>query len=259
MRKKFQNVIKLYTEPSFLICVIVLAVSAAGMSFAVKKFGIYLTKEPLPLIKKLDSLDESGLGSYTVIEKRQIDNKEVIKSLGTEDYIEWILEDTDADQYSPVRNCHLFITYYDRPDKVPHVPEECYTGGGYQIESSENVTLKLTSDPDAVASAIDAKYLVFSNSGGQDIGGGEKMPIFYFFRVNDIYSRDRDQARAALYRNLFMKHSYFSKVEWKFFIKRYNVNFYPDKDQAIQAGSKLLSRILPILEGEHWPSLSSED
>jgi len=257
MKNKFQNVIKAYTEPSFLICVIVLAVSAGGMSFAIKKFGIYLTKEPLPLKRKLDRLDENGLGSYRIINKRQIDNKEVIKSLGTEDYIEWILEDTDADEHSPVRNCHLFITYYDRPDKVPHVPEECYTGSGYHLESSENVTLKLNSGPNAGVRDIYVKYLIFSNSGGQDIGGSDKLPIFYFFRVNDIYSRDRDQARAALYRNLFSKHSYFSKVEWKFFNKKYN--FYPDKDQAIQAGSKLLSQILPILEDKHWPKLQRDD
>jgi hypothetical protein len=125
-----KNDMRVYLQPAFLICVAILAIAGSGMSIAVKSFGVYLRKEPLPLRKSLDLLDEKALAFYKVISKDKIVYEEVVKGLGTEHYIQWVLEDTNAGTNSRTRYCSLFITYYGLPDVVVHVPEECYMGSG---------------------------------------------------------------------------------------------------------------------------------
>ena len=140
---------KFYTQPAFLICVTVLAVSGSGMSIAIKNLGVHLQKQSLPLKKPLELLDEKDLISYKVLAKTKIENKNVVKTLGTEEYIQWVLEDTSVPDDSPVRRCGLFITYYDLPDKVPHVPEECYAGGGHQRLATDAMMCLITNRTDA--------------------------------------------------------------------------------------------------------------
>ncbi|MCJ7729860.1 MAG: hypothetical protein MUO27_08310 [Sedimentisphaerales bacterium] len=112
-----------YLQPAFLICAGVLTITASAMSVTVKLAGIYLKKELLPLKKPLTQMDSSNLAPYKVVEKGDIKNPDVLETLGTEDYIQWNLEDTSAPADSAARFCMLFITYYALPDKVPHVPE----------------------------------------------------------------------------------------------------------------------------------------
>lgn len=245
--------IKHYMQPAFLICAAILAIAGGGMSVAIKSFGIYLKKDPWPLKKPLDLLDEKGLASYKVISKEKIDSQDVVESLGTKDYIQWILEDLDAPANSAVHYCSLFITYYELPDKVPHVPEECYMGSGFQRLASDSVTLA------AGKQEIPARYLVFTGTGSDYWQKSTKFPIFYLFRVNNSYVNSREDVRLVLNENIRGKHSYFSKVEWKFFNAGFSVagrreNVYPAKEEAIAASQKLLGVILPILEKEHWPN-----
>ncbi len=246
---------RVYLQPAFLICAAVLAVAAGGMSIAVKGFGIYLKKEPLPLKKSLELLDEKQLAPYQVIEKRKIQNEEIVRELGAEDYIQWIFEDPNVAVDSPVRKCLLFVTYYGLADKVPHVPEECYTGGGYQRLSTDSVTFVKGSGVRGQGSdsqnpeKIRAKYLVFGNAKSNFLQSSVEFPVLYLFRVNGEYAGSRDEARIALNKNLFRKSSYFCKIELVF-----NQAFVaPDKELAVAAGQKFLSVVLPILEREHWP------
>ena len=109
---------RVYLQPAFLTCVGVLALAGGGMSLKTHGFGL-LKKSPLPLKKSLELLGENGLGPYRVVDKSRIANSEVVKELGTEDYIQWVIEDTDAPVDSPVRRLLLFVTYYALPDRVP--------------------------------------------------------------------------------------------------------------------------------------------
>jgi hypothetical protein len=240
--------IRAYLQPAFLICVVVLAVAGAGMSVTMKKLGVVFSKEPLPLKKSLECLDERDLTPYKVISKEKIENPDILKKLGTEDYIQWILEDTGQAADSPVRELLLFITYYGLPDRVPHVPEECWTGGGYQKLGSEAVTLNINNGKGFDAK-VPAKYLVFAPKKTSLWQGGERIPNLYFFKVNGQYAGSREEARLALNKNLFGKNSYFCKVELVF--NRSSVA--PSKEQAVTACEKLLVVILPILERQHWP------
>jgi hypothetical protein len=239
--------IRVYLQPAFLICAAVLATAGAGMSIAIKTFGMYLKKEPLPLRKSLDLLDEKQLGSYKVLSKDKIENHDVLKELGTEDYIQWILEDTEIASESPVRKFMLFVTYYELPDRVPHVPEECWTGAGYTRLATEGVTFRI-SNPD-LPSEIRGKYLVFGGTKTDFLQGIAKFPILYLFKVNGEYAGSRDAARIVLNKNLFGKYSYFSKIELVF-----NQSLSaPSKQEATEASEKVLGVILPILEKDHWP------
>ena len=58
-----------YLQPAFLICTAVLALAGVGMSVATQRLGLYLKKEPLPLKKPLDALDEGKLAPYKVVAK----------------------------------------------------------------------------------------------------------------------------------------------------------------------------------------------
>jgi len=239
-------------QPAFLICAVLLATAGIGMPIMTKSLGIKLKKEPLPLKKTLDLLDEKDLAPYDVVSKEEIKNEEVVKSLGTEDYIQWILEDSSAPADSAVRKCSLFITYYVLPDRVPQVPEECYMGSGYQRLASDSVTFKINKA--GVEKKIPGRYLIFAGTNSNHWQSSAKFPILYLFNVNEKYANSREDARIALNKNIFGKYSYFSKVEWKFFNTRFGRTVYPSKKDAIKASEKLLSVILPILEREHWPA-----
>jgi len=243
-----KDYIRVYLQPAFLICVLVLAVAGTGMSVTMKKLGIVFKKEPLPLKKSLESLDEKGLTPYKVVLKQKIQEPDTLRALGTDDYIQWILEDTEQAYNSPVKECLLFVTYYPLPDRVPHVPEECWTGGGYQKLGSEAVTFKIDNGKGFDAN-VPAKYLVFipRETGLWQVG--ERIPNLYFFKVNGQYAGSREEARIALNKNLFGKNSYFSKVELVF----NRSSIAPSKEQAVAASEKLLAVILPILERDHWP------
>ena len=243
-----KNDIRVYLQPAFLICVLVLAAAGAGMSVTMKKLGIVFRKEPLPLKKSLEYLDEKDLTPYKVVSKEKIRNADTLKALGTEDYIQWILQDTEQAANSPAKEFLLFITYYKLPDRVPHVPEECWTGGGYQKLGSEAVTLDINNG-EGFDTNVPAKYLVFAPKKTGLWQSSERIPNLYFFKVNGRYAGGREEARIVLNKNLFGKSSYFCKVELVF----NRSSFAPSKEQAVIAGEKLLAVILPILEQQHWP------
>jgi len=247
-----QNNMKTYFQPAYLICVIILVVSAASMTIVIKALGVHLQHEPLALIKSLDLLDANGLGAYKVVKKDKIENQDVLETLGTEQYIEWTLEDTEEPVDSPVRNCSLFITYYPLADKVPHVPEECYTGSGYQRQTSSSETITINKDDEE--NTIKVRYLEFGLKGENLLAKSMRFSVMYIIRVNDTYADNRNEARSVLAANLFSKHSYFSKVEWKFF----GNGKYPSRKEALKSSEKLLTILLTILEKEHWPELEKE-
>ncbi len=234
-----------YFQPAFLICVILLAITALSMSKFSRKY------EPLPLKKSLSDLNVSQLRPYKVVSKAEIENQEILETLGTEDYIQWTLEDTSVSAESSARFCMLFITYYSLPDIVPHRPEECYIGGGLQGIKFENVVLKVKDLN--IEKEIKTRYLVFADTKSDSLLGGGPFPVLYTFNANGKYG-DRDDTRNTLNKNLFGKFSYFSKVEWKFYNNTNGRLLYPNKQEVITASEKLLAIILPALEKDHWPS-----
>jgi len=238
-----------YLQPAFLICTAVLALAAVGMSLLTQRLGLYLKKEPLPLKKPLDALAEAKLAPYQVTARLPIKNPDIRTALGTEDYIQWLLEDPREPALSPVRKLILFITYYRQPDRVPHVPEECYTGGGYQRLATNAVAFRI--GPTEHPREIPGRYLLFDKT-AQDISlAVPQFPVLYLFRVNGEYAGSRDEARLALNKNMFSKWSYFCKIELVF----NQAVTAPAREAAGAASERLLAVLLPLLEQEHWPDL----
>jgi len=232
---------------SLVGCAVILALCGVGLSGTVESLGLVLNKDPLPLQRPLDQMDESGLAPFRVVARPRIEDPDVLRRLGTTDYIQWVLEDAESGMAGPVRSVLVFVTYYGLPDRVPHVPEECYLGGGYQRLTTDQVSLSLDGpgDPETLA----ARYLVFGPTGAGHTIGVSDVPVLYLFRVNGRYAADRDEVRAVLNRNLFGRHSYFSKVELAF---TGDVGT-PSKADVLREGQRLLARLLPILERDHWP------
>jgi hypothetical protein len=248
MNESLRDKIKIYFQPAFLICAVVLAAAGAGMSTTIASLGVYLKKEPIQLRKSLDLLDEEGLSHYAITpqNKLKITNPDILKALGTQDYIHWIIEDNDAPVNSAVRRFSLFITYYPTPDKVPHVPEECYAGSGFQQISSTSVALHIANDAER---KISVQYLVFGDSNSEQWLSMGDFPVLYFFRVNGEYASGREDVRRAFLKNLYRKSSYFSKIELAF----NQTAPAPNKDETIKAAQSLMNVILPLLEQKYWP------
>ncbi|MDO8302067.1 MAG: hypothetical protein Q7T18_02390 [Sedimentisphaerales bacterium] len=248
-----KNILKHYTQPAFLICVAILLVAAGGMSATVSYLGLQFIKKPLPLKKTFDKINEVAMSPWKVVEKSKIKNKDILESLGTDDYIQWIFEDTTAEPSSPVRYCSLFITYYTgNPDQVPHVPEECYLGGG-KILTELPKELNFSVPINGKSQKVSARWLSIGNKSGDVLQGDSTFGVLYFFKVNGVYAGNRDATRRVMQTNFFSKYSYFSKVEWFFFNRSGTGSSYPTKEQAAVASQKFLVILVPILENDHWP------
>ena len=253
-----------YLKASFLVCVALLLAAATTKTVVIQKLGVFLTKEPVPLQHSLEDLNEAALTPYVVKDKATIQNRDVLESLGTDEYIQWILEDTEAEPASPTRYCSLFITYYTgNPDMVPHVPDECYVGGGNSRISADLVGLiiQVPKKGDEVSievpitrtEKIPFQYVVFGNIGQSTIQSEVRFSVQYLFHANGKYCGSRTETRKTLGQNFFSKYSYFAKVEWKFYGADSFGMVYPDKEQTLAASEKLLTALLPELEKNHWP------
>ena len=246
-----KSVMKHYLETPFILCVLVFVCALAVMPKLIDRLGVFFIKQALPLQKSLDQLNPDSLGPYKVVHKQKIENHAIEEALGTKDYIQWQLADTSQPLSSPVRYCSLFITYYTgNPDQVPHVPEECYTGGGSQRLGTEDIQIKLNGQD----VKIPVRCLTFGTEKGSVWSDNKTFNVIYFFKVNGKYAGNRESCRSILQANLFSKYSYFSKVEWKFYGRSpLGGEIFPKSKEAKQATEKLLSVLVPELEKNHWP------
>ncbi len=226
----------------FVACVIMLALMTAG--FYAVTWKMRLRKLPVPLRAPLAKLDKSALfPPYRFKEAFDI-NPEVLDTLGTDQYIQWILYDESVDEANPVRRVSLFITYYTgQPDPVPHIPEACYLGAGYLVRKSEDWTVSLPE----LKLEIPARLLELEKRGRL---GSEQPIVAYLFGVNGQFASDRNAVRAII-GNPFEPYSYFSKVEVRF--DSPTTGATPNREQARAAADRLFKKLVPVLVNNHWP------
>jgi len=246
--------LKPYLQPAFLVCALLLLTGATTKELVVRFLGVQLTKIEIPLKLSFNDMDEKSVLPYIVRNKLRIDNPDILETLGTEDYLQWILEDPDADPDSPTRFCSLFVTYYTgNPDMVPHVPDECYVGGGNTRQEAAVDTATLWRNDGQTAQKIDYQNVLFGSTGDTLLTADVKFYVAYLFSVNGQYSESRTKTRTILGQNFFSKYSYFSKVEWQFYGVDAFGRIYPNRQQVVRASDKLLGVVLPALEQGHWP------
>ncbi|MHC4386636.1 MAG: hypothetical protein ACYSUG_06560 [Planctomycetota bacterium] len=246
-----QSVIKSYFKPAFIICVFVLLSAAVAKEAVIRILDVKTVKVEIKPQHPFDEMDATVLAPFELKNKSRISNRDVLESLGTEEYMQWILEDTEAESDSPTRYCSLFITYYTgNPDMVPHVPDECYVGGGNRRASGETVSIDVSRAEGE--QELDFQYIVFKSIDTQ-LMKEKTFSVQYFFHANGKYCSSRTDTRLLLGSNWFSKYSYFCKVEWKFYGADSFGMIYPDKEKSLRASRKLMEVLLPELEANHWP------
>jgi hypothetical protein len=223
---------------------VLLGVCAGGLEVAAEKMKWHFRKEAVPLRKSLDDLDAAKLAPYKLLRADKIQNKEVEAELGTKDYIQWYLEDPTVNEKDPGRFLLLFITYYTgEPDKVPHVPEVCYQGGGSLVEKREDTEISIPGKA-GQSERIPIRVLEMDMPGTWN---AENRTVIYFFGVNGDYLNDRNQVRRRL-NNLRDRYAYFSKVEVSF------INSRPgDTEKLVGDMERFCQKLMPVLREEHWP------
>jgi len=236
---------RLLRQPAFVICMLALGISAAGLGVTAEKLKWHFRKLPIPLKASFDRMDPSKLGPYRLVQSIKV-SEEIEEELGTEDYIEWVLEDTSVDPKDPFRQIMLFVTYYtgEVDAMVLHTPDVCHIGGGGHLEYQENTVIEV---PEAGAenNRLPVRMLEFST---QKQFERNHYTVLYFFSVNGTYCNTRNETR-RLQNDLQNRYTYFSKVELT-----YPGGASADRNRYLEASEKLLRRVLPVLYREHWPA-----
>jgi len=225
----------------FVVAIIILGTAAVLAGPVGSWLRFRLDKAPLPLRRPLAAMNVDAIRPYKILERHTLEPN-VVDALGTSQYIHWTLEDTSVPRSSPLRRATLFITYYTGGrDLVPHVPDECMLGAGYQpAQAHENEDLTLPALQRTLPS-LPVRVCTFVRTA---IHNHAKLTVVYTFAVNGTFAATRNGVRllTADPRN---KHAYFSKVELSF----------PGatREQSVHGARKLLETVLPVLLRDHYP------
>ncbi len=136
-----------FVNAGAVVGLVVLLVSAVGLGTAIDFFDLYLQKLPIeaPGGLKFHTLPREVAGWKQLGEDRVM-SKEGADELGTDNYISRTYTKTDAKEGEPVGYIDLHCAYYTGMiDTVPHVPERCMVGGGWEISGgSRQAAVPLT-------------------------------------------------------------------------------------------------------------------
>ena len=235
---------------AFVISALALGISAVSLQAAARWAQLRFRKEPAPILKPLKYLDREALAPYQFLRTVHLSSEEE-ESLGTHEYVNWIMEDTSVPEDDRARLVHLFITYYTGSlDQVPHVPDLCYLGAGYTPAGAGTHSFLIPELAEyGYGTRVPFRALTFVKPG--DIEDSRPV-VVYTFGVNSIIEAERNRVRKAM-ASIRQRYAYFSKVEVSYgFGQR-----YPKRDRAVEEAKKLLAKVLPLLVREHWPDLSS--
>jgi hypothetical protein len=227
----------------FIIVSIILLISAFGVQYTARSMKLHFRKERVDLRKKLQEFDTGKMWPYKLVRKEKIAS-EVEEALGTKDYLQLGFEDTRIRSENDFgRYVNFFVTYYTGdPDQVPHVPDVCYLGGGWDPGGEYNTVIKLAG-LGLPEDSLPIRVLFFKNSRGVT---PVVQTVVYFFSVNGAFVEERMGVRLHL-ADIRLKYAYFSKVEMSTVTQE-----IPSKEKVTELAEKFLARALPILMQEHW-------
>lgn len=211
----------------FIAAAVILAAATASLQGVIGFFKIVLDKEPAPLRRQLD-LMPGRFGPYVVIEKQDRLPKEVEETLGTNQYVSWVLKDTRKQPGEPGSAIRMHVPFYTGMiDTVPHVPDRCFVGGsGAQVMSKDLIGIQLR-DPQHIhhvrnrvtgvtmtgkAVKLPGDELKISVIQFNRPGANNAYCVAYFFIANDRYVATPEGVRAQAF-NAFDRYAYYAKVE----------------------------------------------
>lgn len=229
----------------FGLAVLVLGLAAILTGPVATRMKLKLSKEALPLRLPLTMLDEYSLGSYRLLQRNTLDSV-VVEALGTDQYMNWSLEDTDLSPHDPLRHVILFVTYYTGGSNlVPHTPDVCYLGAGYNPgQPHENKLMDIRSLQSGV-SPIPIRICTFVKTA---IFDNKPITVIYTFMCNGKFVNTRTRVR-LLINDLSDTYAYFCKVEVSF----PNAN----REQSIEGAKKIFELVLPVFIEHHWPDFEA--
>jgi hypothetical protein len=209
---------------------------------------VALRKAAVPLRKPLAEFDKTALAGYEFQAAPSMDPA-IANGLGATDYANLQFIDTSVSgPRDPARLVHCFISYSTgRPNLVPHIPDNCYLGAGYEIVGTANLSMEITG-PAAEPQEVPVRAISFVKS---DVFQRATPTVVYTFHCNGTFLNRRTQVRAQL-GNPFDKGAYFCKIEVSFG----GPNSAPrhcTRDRTIEAAEKFLSQMLPVLLRDHLP------
>lgn len=237
----------------FYTCVGLLLVAAGGLAVFERMYDLSFVKEPVELVRPLTAFDKSKLAPDYELHWQPPPtlSPEIVKTLGTEDYVLLRVVDRNRPEEDPARVAHLFITYYTgKPDLVPHVPDECYVAGGFQRIGAENLNIPVAG-VGAQADQMPIRVLDFEGvAGGGPLGSGKvQRSVLYFFHCNGRYMTTRNEVRMAT-SNLFEHYAYYAKFEINF--TSGDLRRAATRAQSLEAVAPLLETVLPIFLDDHF-------
>ncbi|MBI1825103.1 MAG: hypothetical protein HYR83_01830 [Planctomycetes bacterium] len=204
-------------------------------------------KLALPLKAPLSTLNESVLLPFRVVERQTLEAA-VVDALGTDQYIDWWLENSTASANNPLRYAHLFITY-DSGGKnlVPHTPDECRLGAGYQFaREPENHEIPLSQLPGNQLKAR-VRLCTFLKTA---VFNSQEDSVVYTFCANGQIVATRNDVRLVI-NDPKRKYAYFSKVELSF--------PRATREQTLSGATSVLNVLLPALVRDHWPDIDAAE
>lgn len=224
----------------YVLAVLILAGSAAAMQV----IDFQVIKKPLPLRKPLIDFDRDALKPLVRVDANILP-KDVVDELGTEEYIEWSLDDPRVKETGKGR-VSLFLTYYTNvQDQVPHVPEECYYQGGSVKTGDETQGWTLDALP---GEEISVRRLEFTRPDQPDANS----LVYYTINVNGMFFAGRQGARLKM-KSFNETHLYYSKVE---------IAFHGYTQDEIEMLEKRAAELMDITIAElfeaHWPPRGTE-
>lgn len=233
--------------PPFLLAVALLGAAAVLAGPVADWMDIRREKLALPLRLPLDALDETAIAPYRVLARHVLDPA-IVEALGTDQYLSWGIEDTSVPKNDPLRRAALVVTYDSGgTNLVPHTPDVCRLGAGYQPSQPHENTSVVLGGLKAGQRTVPVRLCTFAKT---DVFQREKLSVVYTFFCNGKFVATRTGVR-VLINDLSTAHSFFSKVEVSF--------AGATRSQCLEGARKLLNRVLPVLLSNHWPDFQSAE
>lgn len=225
----------------FVLAVATLGGTAAYIQIQTARGALQLLKKPLPIRKPLVDMNRDAMMPFRVMREDRL-TAEIVENLGTQEYINWLLQEVGPRDAKPV---HFSVTYYTGvQDQVPHVPEECMFQGGMTQESDTMLTFKLP----RLGQDVQVRRLSFNTPRQL----GQRSYVYYTICVNGEFHGDRQPVRIKMAHPL-ESHLYYSKVEISL-----DGSGVDNPARFDEQAAEIFDRALTELFKSHWPPPGSE-
>jgi hypothetical protein len=240
----------------YYICIGLLIAAACTLPFSATFLGAYFRKLALPTKKPLYAMDSLALLPRFALARPEMQPRPLghdeVENLGTENYLMWQLIDHDQQRGGPTARAHIFLSYYtDKPDMVPHNPEECNAAAGWALYSKQTINVDVPG-PARKPISVPIAILEFDppESGKAILNARASMrrTVMFFFYTNGGFATTRSEVRWRV-SNLADRYAYYSKIEVSFM----DGDGRPaTREQSVQALAPLLETLMPVLWRDHY-------